>query len=68
MPGFELFGEEERKEVQDVLDTGFLFRYGFDQSRRGHWRPNPSRPSYRNEWVPDTITPVQAARRDSGRI
>ncbi|MFC1815526.1 DegT/DnrJ/EryC1/StrS family aminotransferase [Thermodesulfobacteriota bacterium] len=38
MPGFELFGDEERREVQDVLDTGVLFRYGFDQSRKGHWK------------------------------
>jgi 8-amino-3,8-dideoxy-alpha-D-manno-octulosonate transaminase len=38
MPGFEVFGDEERKEVQDVLDTGVLFRYGFDQARQGHWK------------------------------
>lgn len=38
MPGFEIFGEEERKEVQDVLDTGILFRYGFDQARKGNWK------------------------------
>lgn len=38
MPGFEIFGEEERKEVQDVLNTGVLFRYGFDQARQGHWK------------------------------
>jgi len=38
MPGFEFFGDEERKEVQDVLDTGVLFRYGFDQARQGHWK------------------------------
>ncbi|MBW2569594.1 MAG: DegT/DnrJ/EryC1/StrS family aminotransferase, partial [Deltaproteobacteria bacterium] len=38
MPGFEIFGDEERKEVQDVLDTGVLFRYGFDQARNGHWK------------------------------
>ncbi len=38
MPGFELFGEQERKEVQDVLNTGVLFRYGFDQLRNGHWK------------------------------
>ena len=38
MPGFEIFGDEERKEVQDVLDTGVLFRYGFDQTRKGHWK------------------------------
>ena len=38
MPGFEWFGEEERKEVQDVLETGVLMRYGFDQARKGHWK------------------------------
>jgi 8-amino-3,8-dideoxy-alpha-D-manno-octulosonate transaminase len=38
MPGFEIFGDEERKEVQDVLETGVLFRYGFDQARNGHWK------------------------------
>jgi 8-amino-3,8-dideoxy-alpha-D-manno-octulosonate transaminase len=38
MPGFEIFGEEERKEVQDVLQTGVLFRYGFDAARNGHWK------------------------------
>ena len=38
MPGFEIFGDEERKEVQDVLDTGVLFRYGFDQARKDLWK------------------------------
>ena len=38
MPGFEIFGEEERKEVQDVLATGVLFRYGFDSARGNHWK------------------------------
>jgi 8-amino-3,8-dideoxy-alpha-D-manno-octulosonate transaminase len=38
MPGFEVFGDEERKEVQDVLETGVLFRYGFDQARQEHWK------------------------------
>ena len=38
MPGFEIFGDEERKEVQDVLDSGVLFRYGFDAARGGHWK------------------------------
>ncbi|WP_298538719.1 DegT/DnrJ/EryC1/StrS family aminotransferase [uncultured Aquimarina sp.] len=36
MPGFELFGTEEKKEVQDVLDNGVLMRYGFDGNRNGH--------------------------------
>ena len=38
MPGFELFGEAERKEVQDVLDSGVLMRYGFDGLRQGYWK------------------------------
>jgi len=38
MPGFEIFGDEERKQVQDVLDTGVLFRYGFDAVRQDHWK------------------------------
>ena len=38
MPGFEYFGDLERKEVQDVLDTGVLMRYGFDGMRNGHWK------------------------------
>jgi 8-amino-3,8-dideoxy-alpha-D-manno-octulosonate transaminase len=38
MPGFELFGGEERKEVNDVLETGILMRYGFDGPRKGIWK------------------------------
>ena len=38
MPGFELFGKAEKKEVQDVLDSGILMRYGFDSMRQGHWK------------------------------
>ena len=38
MPGFELFGVEERKEVNDVLETGILMRYGFDGPRKGIWK------------------------------
>ncbi|MBS1776259.1 MAG: DegT/DnrJ/EryC1/StrS family aminotransferase [Bacteroidetes bacterium] len=38
MPGTELFGAEERKEVNDVLETGILFRYGHDAQRKGHWK------------------------------
>jgi 8-amino-3,8-dideoxy-alpha-D-manno-octulosonate transaminase len=38
MPGFEFFGEEERKEVNDVLQTGILMRYGFDGPRAGIWK------------------------------
>lgn len=38
MPGFERFGEEEKKEVNDVLETGILMRYGFDGPRKGIWK------------------------------
>lgn len=38
MPGFELFGEEENKQIQDVLDTGILMRYNFDSLRNNHWK------------------------------
>ena len=38
MPGFEIFGDEEKKEVADVLETGVLFRYGFEGVRNGHFK------------------------------
>src|SRR5690349_6679731 len=38
MPGFELFGPEERKEVNDVLETGIYMRYGFFGPRKGIWK------------------------------
>lgn len=38
MPGFELFGDAERHEVQQVLDHGVLMRYGFDAARNGQWK------------------------------
>lgn len=38
MPGTELFGAEERKEINDVMETGVLFRYGHDAQRNNHWK------------------------------
>ncbi len=38
MPGTELFGEEERKEVNDVMQTGILMRYNHDTLRHNHWK------------------------------
>jgi 8-amino-3,8-dideoxy-alpha-D-manno-octulosonate transaminase len=38
MPGYELFGAQERKEVNDVLETGILMRYGFDGARNNIWK------------------------------
>lgn len=38
MPGFELIGVEEKREVLDVLENGVFMRYGFDGMRNGHWK------------------------------
>src|SRR3954469_4356649 len=38
MPGTELFGAEERKEVNDVMGTGCLFRYNNENIRDNHWK------------------------------
>lgn len=38
MPGFEVFGEEEKREAMDVFDTGVLFRYEFTEQRRGVYK------------------------------
>lgn len=38
MPGYELWSDKERKEVNDVLETGILMRYGFDAPRKGIWK------------------------------
>ncbi|HEX6948875.1 MAG TPA: DegT/DnrJ/EryC1/StrS family aminotransferase [Nitrospira sp.] len=38
MPGFEFIGDEERREIQQVLDSGVLMRYGFDGARNGQWK------------------------------
>lgn len=38
MPGTELFGKEERKEVEDVMNTGILFRYNHDALRKDIWK------------------------------
>ncbi len=38
MPGSELFGAEERKEIEDVLGTGILFRYNHEAQRNNIWK------------------------------
>lgn len=38
MPGFEIFGEEEKKQIMDVLDTGVLFRYEFGEQRKNIYK------------------------------
>lgn len=38
MPGTELYGEAERKEVNDVMETGIFFRYNHDAQRNSIWK------------------------------
>ena len=38
MPGSELFGIEERKEIDEVLETGVLFRYNHEAQRKNRWK------------------------------
>jgi 8-amino-3,8-dideoxy-alpha-D-manno-octulosonate transaminase len=40
MPGFEVFGEEERKAINDLFDAngGILFAHGFDALRKGVYK------------------------------
>ncbi len=38
MPGMDVFGAEERREVNEVLETGCLFRYNHEHIRQGRWK------------------------------
>jgi 8-amino-3,8-dideoxy-alpha-D-manno-octulosonate transaminase len=38
MPGYEWIGETEKDQVNEVLDTGILFRYEFDNVRKGIYK------------------------------
>lgn len=38
MAGFDLYGDEEKKEVMDVLETGCFFRYNHEHLRNGMWK------------------------------
>ncbi|MDR3077128.1 MAG: DegT/DnrJ/EryC1/StrS family aminotransferase [Synergistaceae bacterium] len=38
MPGWELFDENEKKQIGEVMETGVLMRYGFDAARGGRWK------------------------------
>ena len=38
MPGFEIFGAEEKQQVLEVLESGVLFRYEFAAQRKGVWK------------------------------
>lgn len=38
MPGYEWIGDKERKQVNEVFDTGILFRYEFKEERKGVYK------------------------------
>ena len=38
MPGFEIFGAEEKQQVLEVLESGVLFRYEFAAQRKDVWK------------------------------
>ncbi len=38
MPGYEWMGESEKEQIQDVLETGILFRYEFKNERKGFFK------------------------------
>lgn len=38
MPGFEFFDQEEIKHIHDVMESGVLMRYNFDNMRNNHWK------------------------------
>ena len=38
MAGNELYGAEERREIEDVLNTGIFFRFNHEAQRNNHWK------------------------------
>jgi 8-amino-3,8-dideoxy-alpha-D-manno-octulosonate transaminase len=38
MPGYEVIGEEEKKQILEVLANKVVFRYGFDAERKGVYK------------------------------
>ncbi|MDR1916088.1 MAG: DegT/DnrJ/EryC1/StrS family aminotransferase [Synergistaceae bacterium] len=38
MPGWELFDEDEKRSVGEVMETGVMMRYGFEGARKGRWK------------------------------
>ncbi len=38
MAGTEFYGAEERKEINDVLETGIFFRFNHDAQRNNIWK------------------------------
>ncbi|MBI4895184.1 MAG: DegT/DnrJ/EryC1/StrS family aminotransferase [Candidatus Aenigmarchaeota archaeon] len=50
MPGFELIGDEERKEINSIFDNkGILYRYGFDKLRGNSWKVKEFETNFSNK-------------------
>ena len=64
MPGFEIFGQEEKDQIMDVLDTGVLFRYEFGEQRNGVYKVKEFEEkfaSYANSRYAQAVTSGSAA-------
>lgn len=38
MPGWEFFDENEKKQIDEVMETGIIMRYGFEGHRKARWK------------------------------
>jgi len=38
MPGFEIFDDAEKQQINEVMEKGFTFRYNFDGMRNDVWK------------------------------
>jgi 8-amino-3,8-dideoxy-alpha-D-manno-octulosonate transaminase len=38
MPGWEFFDENEKKQIDEVMETGIIMRFGFDNQRKARWK------------------------------
>ncbi len=50
MPGFELIGKEEKRELDNLMDkSGILFRHGFDNLRNGVYKTREFEKNFSNQ-------------------
>ncbi|MDR1509084.1 MAG: DegT/DnrJ/EryC1/StrS family aminotransferase [Synergistaceae bacterium] len=38
MPGWEFFDENEKKQIDEVMETGIIMRFGFEGQRKARWK------------------------------
>lgn len=54
-PGMEYIGEEEKKEVLEVIESGYLFRYGVPENKKFKakvWTYEKSKRSLNKQYPP----------------